>query len=183
MMSYDKYSEYPPMVTCPDKSDPCSQPEIHKRNTVLMSALINFFETAFDWDNMVYELQPYFWSRKCKWEELYSLDDNDTLFKKFLQAGAAKVVVPVRKGNEANVLYYKKTGIVSGIPGVINDTISVSVMSEINRPPLPTIVNSWISKLPTNLVAMQCNSSCIDDEGGGLPCNDLEELENEPPAQ
>ena len=64
---------------------------------------IQFFEQAFEWVNATYRFYPYFWGRKDDWPRFLRLDDADPLFARFLQAGAARLQVPVRPGYEGAV--------------------------------------------------------------------------------
>jgi hypothetical protein len=74
------------------------------------AGFIQFFEQAFEWSNMSYRFYPYFWGRKSEWPSALRLGDSDPLFARFLQAGAARVQVPVRPGFEEALLYFLKTG-------------------------------------------------------------------------
>lgn len=71
---------------------------------------IQFLEQAFEWDQMVYVFYPYFWARKDMWPTLQQLDDNDPIHARFLRAGAARVMVPVRLGYEGSVRHYWLVG-------------------------------------------------------------------------
>ncbi len=62
--------------------------------------LIRFFETAFEWEHMVFELAPYFWANLDRWDQLLKADDPDPEHRRFLQAGSAHVTLPVRPGHE-----------------------------------------------------------------------------------
>ena len=68
-----------------------------------------FFERAFEWTQMAYWFFPYFWGRREYWEERMGLQDTDPLHQQFLQAGSARVLVPVTPGYEERVLYYLNT--------------------------------------------------------------------------
>src|SRR5262249_54556251 len=37
---------------------------------------IQFFEQAFEWNNMTYLFYPYFWNRKAQWPTLLQIGDN-----------------------------------------------------------------------------------------------------------
>lgn len=89
---------------------PKSFPEINVQNALDMSEEIRFFEQAMDWKNMTYEFYPYYWGRKEKWLDNFSLEDNDPLFQDFLKAGSARVLVPVHLDFSESVLYYQLTG-------------------------------------------------------------------------
>jgi hypothetical protein len=68
---------------------------------------------------MVYLFYPYFWGKKDDWPTLAQLSDPDPVFQQFLQAGAARVQVPVRPGFEAGVLTYLSTGVLWSADGTL----------------------------------------------------------------
>lgn len=130
-----------------------------------------FFEQAFDWEIMSYLFYPYFWGKKCSWKELYRLDDNDPIFRSFLQAGMARVVVPVKPNYERAVLYYLDTKEVwnGGEPPLPNDPLYVPIIHALaNQEPTP-VGDPWETRLPTSLNIIQHSSSSAI--GDGLPCN------------
>ncbi len=61
-------------------------------------AYIAAFEQSFEWNNMVYLYYPYCWGARKKSTGRPSLNSMtpDPVFQQFLQAGAARVQVPVR---------------------------------------------------------------------------------------
>jgi hypothetical protein len=65
-----------------------------------------FHENSFEWKNMVYLFYPYFWGNRNQWRDKIAISENDILFQEFLQAGYAKVIVPVNPDAEALVLRY-----------------------------------------------------------------------------
>jgi hypothetical protein len=69
-------------------------------------SLIRFFEEAFEWENLMYIFYPYFWGRKTTWYNNALQTNADELFQQFLNAGAARVVIPVRPGFESAVTHY-----------------------------------------------------------------------------
>jgi hypothetical protein len=81
-------------------------PELDFEEAEAESRYIQFFEQAFEWNNMTYLFYPYFWNRKAQWPTLVQIGDNDILFNRFLQAGAARVQVPVRPGFNTAVRNY-----------------------------------------------------------------------------
>jgi hypothetical protein len=123
---------------------------------------IQFFEQAFEWEQVTYAYYPYFWGRKSKWADMISHQDTDPLFTSFLQAGAARIVAPVRPAYEKAILYYLSTGQIwnGGDVPAPNDPLYVSIIDELkeadgqfnggNQEGEP-----WISKMPTNLVYLQ----------------------------
>lgn len=72
---------------------------------------IQFIEQAFEWHAMSYVFYPYFWGRKAEWGEFAFEDHLDALFARFLRAGSARVVVPIRPGFQAAVEYFLQEGI------------------------------------------------------------------------
>lgn len=89
---------------------PDNFPEIDIANATANADATKFFESAFDWSNVTYEFLAYFWGRKPEWLELLSGSSKDPVFEAFLQAGAARVVVPVQPAFAEAVLYYQLTG-------------------------------------------------------------------------
>lgn len=91
-----------------------------------------FFEQAFDWNIMSYVFYSYFWGKKCSWKEILNLDDNDPIFRGFLQAGMARVIVPVKPNFEKAVMYYLETKEVweGGEVPAINDDLYISIVKE-----------------------------------------------------
>jgi hypothetical protein len=141
---------------------------------------IEFFEDAFEWSNIVYTLYPYFWGRSSEWTNFLGTDTGDTLFDDFLNAGAARVIVPVRPSFTAHVLWYQLTGEIwagasppnlttTNDPRVVTynsylqDMAGVADLDPLDEP--ADIVkgdpDSVVIRLPTTLVYLQ--------ESGALP--------------
>ena len=96
-------------------------------------SLIRFFEQAFEWENLMYIFYPYFWGRRATWYQNALQTNGDALFQQFLDAGAARAVIPVRPGFEQAVMYYMMTlqpwdG--GGLPS-INDSTYLPIAQEI----------------------------------------------------
>jgi len=89
---------------------PHGYPQMDRADAEAEGAYIQFFEQAFEWANVSYRFYPYFWGRKSAWPSSLQLDDRDPLFGRFLQAGAARVQVPVRPGFEQAVVWLLQTG-------------------------------------------------------------------------
>ncbi len=87
-----------------------SPPEIDLVDASAEGRFIQFFEQAFEWEQMTYLFYPYFWGRKNNWVSISTTFDNDPLFTRFLQAGAARVVLPVHPAYNDAILYYLQTG-------------------------------------------------------------------------
>jgi hypothetical protein len=69
-----------------------------------------FFEQALEWNQTTYTLYPYFWGKRDRWLEALGAADVDAQFEAFLQAGAARVVVPVRPGYDDSLLAFLEFG-------------------------------------------------------------------------
>ena len=117
---------------------PHGYPEIEFDEAKAEGTYIQMFEQSFEWNNMVYLFYPYFWGEKDDWVTIAQITDDDPLFAQFLQAGAARVQVPVRLGFEDNVLTYLSTGeIWAGEGTVINsdggtpDPLHLSIIDEL----------------------------------------------------
>jgi hypothetical protein len=66
---------------------------------------------------MTFLFYPYFWARKCTWEEKLQEEADNMLFQRFLRAGYARVSVSVRPGFEGHVNYFLKTKQIWGETG------------------------------------------------------------------
>lgn len=139
-------------------------PMMDPAEALVEGAYANFFESAFEWDEIVYEFLPYFWGNKDTWLDKLGFSDMDPIFAKFLRAGFAKVLVPVRRGHEAALLYYLETGVLwqgDGAP-VITDKFYLSLLSEVgsrNEDEGQTVGVAegapWKQTVPTNLVCLE----------------------------
>jgi hypothetical protein len=85
-----------------------------------LSAYIRFFEQAIEWEHVGHVCFPYFWGRKAKWIERLMSDESDPDFAAFLQAGAARVVLPVRPGYEAALERFMATGLTPTTDELLN---------------------------------------------------------------
>ncbi len=174
-------------------------PEILFAEAVREGNIVKFFEQAFDWANMTYIFYPYFWGRKSNWLNTSRLvDPGDPLFTKFLQAGYARVVVPVRPGFENYLmLFHIFTNLVSSMgcswafqPSVfgtlglsntfspaIDDPTYISVAQELqsaagyNEADGPIYGTPYVQKVPTSLVYIAQNTHVDGDPWPGLPDN------------
>lgn len=97
--------------------EPCGFPQMDLPEAEKEGEFVRFFEQAFEWKFMNFLFYPYFWGRKCSWEEKMQEEADNLLFQKFLRAGYARVSVSVRLGFEAHVNYFLKTGQIWGQTG------------------------------------------------------------------
>lgn len=85
-------------------------PQIDLVDAAAEGAFVRFFEQALEWRHMTYLFYPYFWGRKPRWAEAVERRDEDPRFEQFLQAGYARVWVPIRPGFETVVASYIQCG-------------------------------------------------------------------------
>jgi hypothetical protein len=160
-------------------------PEIVRENAQRTSERIRLFEEGFEWPNAVYEFYPYYWARKDKWVDILSLQDPDPVFEKFLRAGAARVLVPVRPSATEQILHYQLTGIIGPHDGYLpmawakpddeeGELYNSYIKEMAGVPDLPDVdkdveilakdPSTWLIKVPTSLVTLQDNSELPDYE-------------------
>ncbi len=101
---FNKFGKKPGAMTEPS-DDPAHPPELDIYEALYQGPIIQFFEQAFEWEQMTYLYYPYFWARKKNWSRLTNLSDPDPLFQQFLGAGAARVLVPVPLAYADSVRY------------------------------------------------------------------------------
>ncbi|WP_353777151.1 hypothetical protein [Winogradskyella sp. 3972H.M.0a.05] len=152
------------------------------------TATAKFLEQAFEWSIMDYTFYPYFWADRKEWQEMYLTQNTDPLFRSFLQAGMARVIVTVKPGFEEAVQYFLETGRVwmGGETPVIGDPLYMSIVEEINEPTGEPQGKYWITTIPTSLTILQAKSAGLEVEQA-LPifpeaepenCENPEQLEN-----
>ena len=142
---------------------PFGYPEFSFDEATKEGRYIQLFEQAFEWDQMTYLFYPYFWARKKEWVNILARDESDPLFMNFLQAGAARVLIPVRNAYVKAVLHYLNTGgeIWNGEDVPTPDhPLYVSIIDEIMEADGyfeggEVVGEPWLSKVPTSLVYLQ----------------------------
>jgi len=153
------------------------------------TAKAKFLEQAFEWSIKDYTFYPYFWADRDQWQEMYLSENTDTLFRSFLQAGLARVVVTVKPGFEEAVQYFLETGKVwmGGETPVIGDPLYLSITQEMKDPTGIPQGKYWITRIPTTLTILQAKSAGLDVDKA-LPifpesepenCENPEQLETE----
>jgi len=68
--------------------------------------IVRFYEDSFEWEHMNYFLYPYHWARRASWRMRNAAQAIDPQHQAFLEAGAARVIVPVTPGFEDKVAWY-----------------------------------------------------------------------------
>ncbi len=125
-----------------------------------------FMEQAFDWNLMSYNFYPYYWANKDEWKDLYQFESNDAIFRSFMQAGMARVVVTVKPGFEDAIIHYLTTGQIwlGGQMPVLGNPLYLSIIDELKEQEY-TVEETWTTTLPTNLIALQKSGVAVDAEG------------------
>ncbi|KVT98528.1 hypothetical protein WK60_00285 [Burkholderia ubonensis] len=153
-----------------------------------LGAAVRWFEQAFEWENMAYVLYPYFWGRRTTWVDRLNLPVDDPLFKQFLQAGYARVVVPVRLGFEPAVLFYLNCGMPwlgGGVPiladqaqtplylDIADEIRALTGGGELGETAVP-IGDPWEYSLPTGLLMLRADATLPEwHRADGLPSDPL----------
>jgi len=144
---------------------PTTEPNIDIHQACINGSWIRFFENAFEWNNLLYVLYPYFWGRKARWITALHFTDPDLDFAAFLKAGAARVQVPVRPGFEKAVAHFCQFGEIweGNDPPLRDDALYVPIIEEITENlgkldegvPYPEGSGPWEVRIPTSLVLLQ----------------------------
>jgi hypothetical protein len=115
----------PPQALNPSDPTKPQLPEPVLDTSQSLGARVRWFEQAFEWENIAYVFYPYYWGRRTRWVPGLTLTNEDPIFLSFLQAGYARVVVPVRLGFETAVQFYLNSGLPwlgGDLPSVGDDT-------------------------------------------------------------
>ncbi|KXH83670.1 hypothetical protein AU378_12035 [Chryseobacterium kwangjuense] len=130
------------------------------------TALAKFMEQAFEWSIMDYTFYPYYWADRKKWQEMYLTQSADPLFRNFLQAGMARVIVTVKPGFEDAVQFFMSTGKIwnGGEVPVIGDPLYMSIVDELRKPTGEPQGKFWITRIPTTLTILQAQSVGLEVE-------------------
>ena len=169
MMTGQHFKQFNSMTDPPDK--PAHYPEIMINDALGEGRIIQFFEQAFEWEQMTYVYYPYFWGRKKNWVEVNRITDPDPMFEQFRTAGAARVVVPVPMAYVKAVQYLLQQDVPlsqkvwgGGDRPTLDDPLYESIAQEMKdrtddldgaRPE----GDPWEFTLPTTLVWLQPDST------------------------
>lgn len=91
------------------KAEPCGLPEIDRGRAEALGYDWYFWDRLIDWKLMAYAFFDYFWNPMCDWPLRFDPDEPDGMFKAFLRAGYARVLVPVSPAMQQDFLWYVKT--------------------------------------------------------------------------
>lgn len=135
------------------------EPGLDPAVTQTSSPVVQFFEQAFEWENIVYICYPYFWGGHERWLDNATAASADPVFDQFLNAGSVRLVVPARPGFENLVNFFLHTSCIWGgqNPPGPNDPGYLSVADEIQAIQVgavdgTTIYPPWEIVLPTTLL-------------------------------
>lgn len=158
LMDTDKFGQFNAMERPAN-----SAPDFDIVDSIAEGRTIQFFEQAFEWENMTYLFYPYFWAKYDQWIDKIKTSDTDPLFTQFRQAGSARVVLPVRPFyNDAVMYFLENNGEVwkGGDTPRLKDDLFLSIADELkNR--TDDLANAtpegdpWTVILPTTLVYLQ----------------------------
>lgn len=153
------------------------------------TALAKFMEQAFEWSIMDYTFYPYYWANREEWQKMYLSNSTDPLFRSFLQAGMARVIVTVKPGFEDAVQFFLTTGRIwnGGEVPVIGDPMYMSIVDELKQPTGEPQGKYWITRIPTTLTILQAESVGLQvdqplpifPEADPENCENPQELETE----
>ncbi|HEX6456721.1 MAG TPA: hypothetical protein VF009_09420 [Solirubrobacterales bacterium] len=153
-----------------DPTDPPAHiPEVDVLEALREGPIVQFFEQAFEWEQMTYLFYPYFWGRKSKWADTTSkVEDPDPSFEQFLTAGSCRVVVPVPPAYAEAVAYMLQSPAadlaqkvwLGGEPPTIESPLYESLAEEIRNQTddlegAKPEGEPWEFTLPTTLVWLQ----------------------------
>jgi hypothetical protein len=80
--------------------------EVSPRYADVQAPIVRLYEDAFEWEHMNYFFYPYHWARRASWRMRNTVEAIDAQHEAFLQAGAARVIVPVTPGYEDKVAWF-----------------------------------------------------------------------------
>jgi hypothetical protein len=125
-----------------------------------------FMEQAFEWNLISYNFYPYYWANKEEWKDLYQFESNDAIFRSFMQAGMARVMVTVKPGFEDAVMHYMAFGQIwnGGQMPVLGNPLYLSIVDELKEQEY-VVEETWTTTLPTQLIALQKSGVSVDAEG------------------
>ncbi|MFS0701435.1 hypothetical protein AB6N24_15805, partial [Cellulomonas sp. 179-A 4D5 NHS] len=103
MLTGQHFGQFQAVTAPPDA--PVHHPEVDVLEALREGPVVQFFEQAFEWEQMTWLLYPYFWGSKATWVELQRLRDPDPELVQFLTAGSCRVVLPVPPAYADAVLY------------------------------------------------------------------------------
>jgi hypothetical protein len=145
------------------ETDPIHQiPEVNNFDKALVQGrYAEFFEKAFEWENMQYLLYPYFWGARSSWRDRVGFHSPDPAFSNFVKAGAAHVTLPARLGHSLEVIHLLDTGKlwqegpVSTLVGSPYYSVAQEILAAEASPSEVKVSAPWYTVVPTDLVRLR----------------------------
>jgi hypothetical protein len=171
MMTGQHFGQFHAVTDPPDP--PTHIPEVEVEEALREGPIVEFFEQAFEWEQMTYLFYPYFWGRKSRWAHIVGdVEDTDPSFEEFLTAGSCRVVVPVPLAYSQAVVYMLQSAAtelaqkvwLGGEPPTLESPLYESIAEELQRQTDDLFGATpegepWEFKLPTSLVWLQPDST------------------------
>lgn len=88
--------------------------ELATYDAILFGEFVKFIHQAIEWENLLYFLYPYFWGSELIGRDKILFEHSDPEHERFLRAGYARVVLPVRPGYEEDFTRMIENGTLSG---------------------------------------------------------------------
>jgi hypothetical protein len=85
-------------------------------DAILFGEWVKFMHQAVEWENILYFLYPYFWGSETIGRDKLLFEHADPEHERFLRAGYARIVLPVRPGFEEEFTQLVENGTLSGHP-------------------------------------------------------------------
>jgi hypothetical protein len=124
---------------------------------------VTFMSKLYEFENMTFDLKPYFFGNRAKWCSLRRIVDPDPRMEAALSAGHVTIDVPVALGMEQAFMHYMATGQIwngQGMP-IIGDPLYEALALEVMHGQNPSGVpvgQPWKTVLPTSLVMVSDNA-------------------------
>ncbi len=152
-----------------DRNNTYGYPEITFELAQTEGAVIKYFEDAVEWENMTYQFYPYYWGKKKYWVEKINYEDNDPLFTNFIQAGAAKVMLPINVAFTESMLHFIQTSEIwngQNIPVTGKVAMLVDEVKSADTAEPYTMGGTWEVRIPTEHLIL--NSDELDSLNDSL---------------
>jgi hypothetical protein len=88
--------------------------ELATYDAIQFGEWVKFMHQAIEWENLLYFLYPYFWGSEVIGREKLLFEHADPEHERFLRAGYARIVLPVRPGFEEEFTSLVENGTLSG---------------------------------------------------------------------
>ena len=167
-----------------DAINPSSLTQAQWARMLSFGEFVKYIHNAIEWENLLYFPYPYFWGGPPSWGLKRFLQHPDPTHRRFLRAGAARVVLTIRPGFEKSFTELVETGAFGGLD---DDHPYVTIAEEIqnyaktNYPGIPPanptnppteeeveeaergqLQATWWEYTPTSALDLQLNTALPD---------------------